>query len=140
MAGFGRYIAWKLVDGPALPFKNGGRQILQWNPDADMSGAYIPHNAVIGGGTGYPARMDQYTVSTLEIGRILIEFKRERFRRLNKSCAAYGAECLNAGFQPAVVQQIRNILIGRPPLALHQPSEPAEVLQFYGLFRRMRCR
>ena len=57
--------------------------------------------------------MDQHAVAALQVGRILLELKRERLRIRHDSRAADRAEILDPNFQPAVVQQIRQILVRR---------------------------
>jgi hypothetical protein len=74
--------------------------------------------------------MDQYAVTDLEIGRILIELKSKRFGIRDDRGAANGPEVVDAKLQPAVVKQIRNILIRKPAFTLNEAGIFPEILEF----------
>src|SRR5215471_11866510 len=79
--------------------------------------------------------MNQYTVSDFQIGCVLIKFERVCLGFGNNPCSTNRAKVAQAKVQPAIIQQIGDILIRMPSLALDQTRELPEILQLGPLGR-----
>src|SRR5215475_10899100 len=76
-----------------------------------------------------PAGVYQNAVADLEVRRILVELERERLLAGQQPRSADGAKIVHAELQSAVVEQIRQVLIGMPSLTLNESRELPEILQ-----------
>ena len=77
--------------------------------------------------------MNQHTIAEFQVGGVLLKLKRERFSFRNNLCSADCPEIVHAKLQPAVIQQIGEILVCIPPLAFNEPRELSEILQLGSL-------
>src|SRR5262245_24771512 len=84
---------------------------------------------MVGGCTRDSSGVNQNAVADLEVRRILTELERAGFLIGQHPRSTDRAKIVHTELQSAVVQQIRQVLVGMPSLALNQSREFPEILQ-----------
>src|SRR5262249_24285352 len=88
---------------------------------------------MIRGRTRDTTGMDKHVIADFKIRCIPVELESKRLFFRNDAGGANRSEIVDPELQPAVIEQVCQILIGLPLFSLHKTRESTEVFQFWSL-------